>query len=109
MITSSSSPNIFAQLGLEDLDDSQKDELSRKMMKTVSARVYLKFLETLDPEEKIKFDTVPMEETIPQMDECGFNIQSELVSEALAYRNELLSKVEKSYAFRSMLDEAVQN
>jgi hypothetical protein len=82
--------DIFSAIGLQDLDDAEKQELLANMTKTVFARVFLQISETLESQDRITFSELEVPALIPFLEERGINIVDMLVEEAARYRQEII-------------------
>ena len=83
--------DFFTLLGLENLSDQEKEEISETLSKTVHAKVYAKLMETLSQEEQEKFENLAPEDMIPFLMELGFDLPTLIIEESINYRLEVAS------------------
>ena len=83
--------DLFTLLGLPDISQEDKDEITEKLNDTVLMRVYAKILSQISEEEGLKLESVPSEEIISYIEGLGFNLSEMLVEELLTFRLELVT------------------
>lgn len=91
--------DLFTLLGLEGLEENQKEEILLMAQNTVLARVYDRIRGLLEPFEQELLDSLTEGELQALLAEKGLDLQAITIEEAVRYRFEIIAAFEASAGF----------
>ncbi len=81
--------DIFSLLGMQDIPESDKENLIENMEQTVLARTYGAICKELSSEDLNELDKLHGEELMNYLANKGFDVPQMMVDESVRYRMEL--------------------